>query len=83
MVSYFLKNISKTSLGNINEDVNFEYGEGSTAYYGCGVVFKGEYLYFGGEGPANNRQVSKYKLYSIVYAKHPYRYNPFTLLGRH
>ena len=44
-------------LGKINEDFNFEYGEGATADHGCGVVFRGEYLYFGGSG-ANNRQVS-------------------------
>ena len=42
----------------MNEDLNFEYGEGATAYGGCGVVFKGEYLYFGGYGSANQRQVS-------------------------
>ena len=45
------------SSGNVNEDVNFEYGEGTTAAYGCGVVFKGEYFYFGGNGAANVRQV--------------------------
>ena len=57
----------KNPLGNINEDISFEYGEGSTAYYGCGVVFKGEYFYFGGEGSANNRQVStsKYELFQL------------------
>jgi len=57
--------MSNNPLGNINEDISFEYGEGATAYYGCGVVFKGEYLYFGGEGSANNRQVSttKYRLF--------------------
>ena len=32
----------------MNEDLNFEYGEGATAAFGCGVVFKGEYFYFGG-----------------------------------
>ena len=56
--------MSNNALGNINEDISFEYGEGATAYYGCGVVFKGEYLYFGGEDSTNNRQVStnKYRL---------------------
>ena len=37
--------------------MNFEYGEGATARKGCGVVFKGEYLYFGGNGA--NGQVSQ------------------------
>ena len=35
---------------------NFEY-HGEEAAHGCGVVFKGEYLYFGGSF-ANKRQVS-------------------------
>ena len=52
--------------GNVNEDVNFEYGEGTTAAYGCGVVFKGEYLYFGGNGAANVRQVSSISPTSIA-----------------
>ena len=43
--------------------MNFEYGEGTTAAFGCGVVFKGEYFYFGGENP-NTRQVSALNVYS-------------------
>ena len=45
------------SSGNVNEDINFEYGERATAANGCGVVFKGNFLYFGGNGAANVRQV--------------------------
>ena len=52
------------SLGTVNDDVNFEYGEDATAHRGCGVVYKGEYLYFGGDGTdhrygsGDKRQVS-------------------------
>ena len=34
--------------GNINENLNFEYGDGTEAYYGCGVTFQNEFWYFGG-----------------------------------
>ena len=43
--------------GNVNEDLNFEYGEEVTVYDGCGASFMGEFWYFGGDGAANNRQV--------------------------
>ena len=34
-------------LGNVNEDLKFEYGEGATALYGCGATLFGEFWYFG------------------------------------
>ena len=34
--------------GNINEDLAFEYGDGTEASYGCGVTFQNEFWYFGG-----------------------------------
>ena len=56
-------------LGTVNEDVNFEYGEDATAHRGCGVVYKGEYLYFGGDGTdhrygsGDKRQVSSRSIF--------------------
>ena len=50
--------------GNVNENVDFEYGELTTARYGCGFVFKGEYWYFGGYD-WNRRQVSITQLISL------------------
>ena len=34
-------------LGNVNEDLNFEYGDGASAYLGCGATLFGEFWYFG------------------------------------
>ena len=44
--------------GNVNEELNFEFGEGATVYEGCGATFMGEFWYFGGYDLANKRQVS-------------------------
>ena len=52
-------------LGTVNEDVNFEYGEDATAHRGCGVVYKGEYLYFAGDGTGDKRQVSSRSNFNI------------------
>ena len=35
-------------LGNINENLAFEYGDGTEARSGCGVTFQNEFWYFGG-----------------------------------
>ena len=43
-------------LGNINENLNFEYGMDTTVSYGCAATFRGEFYYFGGAAP-NKRQV--------------------------
>ena len=42
--------------GNINEDLSFEYGDGTEAYNGCGVTFQNEFWYFGGD--SYKRQVN-------------------------
>ena len=44
--------------GNYNDDLNFEYGNGTTAFYGCGATLMGQFWYFGGGNP-NKRQVNK------------------------
>ena len=33
--------------GNVIDDLNFEYGEGAYATYGCGTTLMGEFWYFG------------------------------------
>ena len=33
--------------GKVNDDLDFEYGEGATAKYGCGATLMGEFWYFG------------------------------------
>ena len=47
--------------GNYNDDLNFEFGEGTTVYYGCGATLMDQFWYFGGVGSANNRQVKVFK----------------------
>ena len=34
--------------GNVNDNIDFKYDEGSFTVEGCGTVFMGEYWYFGG-----------------------------------
>ena len=39
--------------GNINDDLDFEYGDGADARYGCGATLMDEYWYFGGDKRVN------------------------------
>ena len=50
--------------GNVNDDIDFEYGEGTDARYGCGATLFGQFWYFGGNGSSLNRQVWHYHLFS-------------------
>ena len=42
--------------GNVNEDLNFEYGEETGAHGGCGALLRNVLWYFGGLG-SYKRQV--------------------------
>ena len=44
--------------GNFDDDINFEYGNDTTAFYGCGAMLMDQFWYFGGGGSGNNRQVN-------------------------
>ena len=45
--------------GNYNDDLNFEYGDGTTVYCGCGSTLMGQFWYFGGyPSTSNKRQVN-------------------------
>ena len=39
--------------GNINDDLDFEYGDGADARYGCGATLMDEYWYFGDDKKVN------------------------------
>ena len=56
MVSSFSDIKARRFLGNINENLSFEYGNGTTAVDGCGATLNGEFWYFGGS--RNNKNVS-------------------------
>ena len=43
--------------GNVNDDIDFEYDEGTIAHDGCGATLFGQFWYFGGYG-TKKRQVS-------------------------
>ena len=43
-------------LGNINEDLAFEYGDDTETQYGCGATLQNQFWYFGGYN--HKRQVS-------------------------
>ena len=47
--------------GNVNEDLNFEYGEETIVTYGCGGLLRNVFWYFGGFGSYNG-QVKLLKL---------------------
>ena len=42
----------------MNDDLDFEYGTGTEAQWGCGVSLKGQFWYLGGF--SNKRQVKKH-----------------------
>ena len=42
----------------VDDDLNFSYGEETSAYGGCAATFLGEFWYFGGHS-ANNHQVKE------------------------
>ena len=44
----------------MNDDTDFEYGEGTNAYYGCGTTLFGQFWYFGGSG-STLRQVTGFR----------------------
>ena len=45
---YYLQLSNILFKGNVDENLNFEYGEGTNAFYGCGATLFGEMWYFGG-----------------------------------
>ena len=51
--------------GNVNEDLNFEYGEETGVYGGCGALLRNVFWYFGGWSLNNIRQVKSSKICSI------------------
>ena len=44
--------------GVVNDDLDFNYGSGVSAKYGCGVTLHGRFWYLGGDGSTYNRQVN-------------------------
>ena len=47
--------------GNVNEDLDFEYGRGTGVYGGCGALLRNVFWYFGGRFSSNKRQVKLVK----------------------
>ena len=47
-ISYFISSIDFSCLGNMNEDLNFEYGYGTAIEGGCGATLHNVFWYFGG-----------------------------------
>ena len=51
----------------MNDDLDFEYGSGTTAYCGCAVSLKGQFWYLGGYSNDNMmRQVIANEIGSLV-----------------
>ena len=47
--------------GNVNEDLNFEYGEETDVDGGCGALLRNVFWYFGGGYTSTKRQVKLLK----------------------
>ena len=58
MVSRFHYIFELIFLGNINENLAFEYEDGTTATEGCGATLNGEFWYFGGSVSYKNVSLS-------------------------
>ena len=50
-ISWFISDIDSSCLENINEDLNFEDGDGIVATGGCGATLQNVFWYFGGGLP--------------------------------
>ena len=61
IIVLFFLNIDSNCLGNINEDLNFEYGYDTEVYRGCGATLHNIFWYFGG-WDSHRRQVKLQKL---------------------
>ena len=48
----------------MNDDLDFEYGEGTVARNGCGATLFGQFWYFGGWPSSYYRQVWHYQFFS-------------------
>ena len=59
--------------GNYNDDLNFEFGEGTTIFYGCGATLMDQFWYFGGYGSDNNRQVNSFNNFYYKITFHFFR----------
>ena len=53
--------------GNVNEDLNFEYGEETDVDRGCGALLRNVFWYFGGWG-SYERQVRLLKDLFNIYS---------------
>ena len=60
MKSHYSLGILKVSWfsGNKNVNLAFEYGDGASAYAGCGASLYGEFFYFGGSQTDKNVSLS-------------------------
>ena len=54
-------NINFLCWGNINEDLNFEYGDETEVTWGCGATLQNVFWYFGGPFESKRRQVKLQK----------------------
>ena len=48
--------------GDVNNDLNFEFGDGTVAHNGCGATLFGEFWYFGGGTGSTSANSQKRKV---------------------
>ena len=48
--------------GDVNDDLNFEFGDGAVAHNGCGATLFGEFWYFGGGTGSTSANSQKRKV---------------------
>ena len=52
--------------GDVNDDLNFEFGDGTVAHNGCGATLFGEFWYFGGGTGSTSANSQKRKVWNFT-----------------
>ena len=61
-----IKEIFMRDSGDVNDDLNFEFGDGTVAHNGCGATLFGEFWYFGGGTGSTSANSQKRKVWNFT-----------------
>ena len=65
----YIQEIFMRDSGDVNDDLNFEFGDGTVAHNGCGATLFGEFWYFGGGTGSTSANSQKRKMSKVVGCK--------------
>ena len=66
---FHIQEIFMRDSGDVNDDLNFEFGDGTVAHNGCGATLFGEFWYFGGGTGSTSANSQKRKMSKVVGCK--------------